>query len=94
MDTPNSPLIEVHNLQAHYGPEQVLFDVDLEVLEGEVMVIMGGSGSGKSTLLRHLLGLERPSAGQVLVLGSDMARLRARDQLALRRQMGVAFHCP
>ncbi len=91
MDMPRAPLIEVRDLSAHYGAEQVLFDVNLAVLEGEIMVIMGGSGSGKSTLLRHLLGLETPSAGQVLMLGSDMAKLGARDQLALRRQIGVAF---
>jgi phospholipid/cholesterol/gamma-HCH transport system ATP-binding protein len=52
---------------------------------------MGGSGSGKSTLLRHLLGLLRPKSGTVKLLGIDVAKATAKEQLALRRQMGVSF---
>jgi phospholipid/cholesterol/gamma-HCH transport system ATP-binding protein len=81
----------VRHLDAHYGPVQVLFDVNLTVQAGEVMVIMGGSGSGKSTLLRHLLGLEVPSAGSLTVLGRNMSRLDPLELAGLRRQMGVAF---
>jgi phospholipid/cholesterol/gamma-HCH transport system ATP-binding protein len=84
-------VIEVRGLDAHYGPVQVLFDVNLTVRAGEIMVIMGGSGSGKSTLLRHLLGLEAPSAGDLTVLGRNMARLDPLELAGLRRQMGVAF---
>ena len=84
-------VVEVRHLDAHYGPVQVLFDVNLTVQAGEVMVIMGGSGSGKSTLLRHLLGLELPSAGSLTVLGRNMSRLDPLELAALRRQIGVAF---
>jgi len=88
---PKEPVIRVAGLQAHYGAKQVLHDVDLSVEPGEIMVIMGGSGSGKSTLLRHLVGLMRPSAGSVELLGVDITRASAMEMLRLRRQIGVAF---
>jgi phospholipid/cholesterol/gamma-HCH transport system ATP-binding protein len=55
------------------------------------MVIMGGSGSGKSTFLRHLIGLERPSAGAIELLGQDITRLGPVEMLDQRRRIGVAF---
>ena len=78
-------------MSAHYGDTQVLFDLNLSIRHGEIMVIMGGSGSGKSTLLRHLIGLERPSAGEIRLLGQDTAELSQIEELDLRRQIGVAF---
>jgi len=86
-----APVIEVRRLSAHYGKRQVLFDIDLEVRHGEIMVIMGGSGSGKSTLMRQIIGLERPTSGSVLVLGKDINQLGSREMLDLRRKLGVAF---
>ena len=85
------PVIEVRKLCAHYGKRQVLFDIDLEVSKGEIMVIMGGSGSGKSTLLRQVIGLERPSSGAIHVLGQDINAIGARAMLDLRRKLGFAF---
>ena len=84
-------VIRVEGLQAHYGAIQVLHDVNLTVAPGEIMVIMGGSGSGKSTLLRHLVGLTRPSAGRIELLGLDITRAGAMEMLGLRRRIGVAF---
>jgi phospholipid/cholesterol/gamma-HCH transport system ATP-binding protein len=52
---------------------------------------MGGSGSGKSTLLRHLLGLKKPTSGQIRVLGEDLTRLNQGQLFNLRRNIGVAF---
>lgn len=85
------PDIEVRGLAARYGRRQILFDVDLTVDHGEIMVIMGGSGSGKSTLLRQLVGLDAPSAGSIRLLGQDINRLGQMELLALRRRIGVAF---
>ena len=90
-ESADTPVIRVEGLQAHYGATQVLHDVDLTVAPGEIMVIMGGSGSGKSTLLRHLVGLTRPSAGRVELLGLDITRAGAMEMLGLRRRIGVAF---
>jgi phospholipid/cholesterol/gamma-HCH transport system ATP-binding protein len=86
-----APVIEVRGLCSHYGPRQVLFDVDLTVQPGEIMVIMGHSGCGKTTLFRHLLGLKTPSSGSVRVLGENLAGLGRRELYALRRRVGVAF---
>ena len=85
------PVIEVRDLEAHYGETQVLYDVNLAVAEGEIMVIMGGSGSGKTTLLRHLIGLESPTAGTLELLGRELEHLGRIDTMKLRRQIGVAF---
>ncbi len=83
--------VEVKNLRVDYDGRTVLRDVSMEVKPGEVMVIMGGSGSGKSTLLRHLLGLEKPVAGTIRLLGDDITRMSWAQMLELRRKMGVAF---
>ncbi len=88
---PVKPVIQVTGLQAHYGDRQILHDISLSVAPGEIMVIMGGSGSGKSTLLRHLIGLERPTAGRIDLLGQDITQARPMEMQRLRRKIGVAF---
>ncbi len=90
-DPLGAPVIRVEGLQAYYGTQQVLHDIELTVMPGEIMVIMGGSGSGKSTLLRHLVGLTRPTAGSIELFGLDITRARATEMLRLRRKIGVAF---
>ncbi len=100
MTIPDSPfpipasadhVIDVRGLDAWYGRRQVLHGVDFSVAPGEIRVVMRGSGSGKSTLLRHLIGLQKPRAGTVNLLGTDLARASARELLALRRRIGVSF---
>ncbi|MGE5518137.1 MAG: ABC transporter ATP-binding protein [Bacteroidota bacterium] len=83
--------IEVRNLQTYYGHRHILKNVSLQVRAGEIFVIMGGSGSGKTTLLNHLLGLLRPSAGTIHVLGRDINALDPVARQDLRTHMGVAF---
>ncbi len=84
-------IVEVRDLVTHYGERQILKGINLAIQEGEIMVIMGGSGSGKSTLLNHLLGLLRPTSGEVRLLGKDINRIGAMDMQELRKTMGVAF---
>lgn len=84
-------VIDVQNLETHYGQTQILHDINLAVNSGEIMIIMGGSGSGKSTLLRYLLGLGVPSSGCIRLLGQDITQINADELYALRRNMGVAF---
>ena len=85
------PIIEVRGLQTYYGQTKILEDVDLSIQPGEIHVVMGGSGSGKSTLLRYLLGLHKPDAGTVRVLDQDIHALTAREQVELRKKIGVSF---
>jgi len=90
MSTPN-PIIEVRDLVTHYGTRRILDGVSFEVPEGCVTVILGGSGSGKSTLLRHVIGLQRPTAGQILVKGHDIARMPVEELVEVRKRMGILF---
>ncbi len=91
MDGSPGNVIEVRDLVTHYGERMILKGIDMDVREGEIMVIMGGSGSGKSTLLRHLLALELPTSGTVTLFGKELGSISAREMFALRRRLGVAF---
>lgn len=84
-------VIEIEDLVTHYGQTEILHGINLSVLDGEIMIVMGGSGSGKSTLLHYLLGLGIPSSGRIRLLGQDITRIDADAMYALRRNMGVAF---
>ncbi len=84
-------VIEIHDLVTHYGTRKILHSVNVEVREGEIMVIMGGSGSGKSTLLNALLGLLRPTSGAIRILGQDLWAISDVERTQLRQKIGVAF---
>jgi phospholipid/cholesterol/gamma-HCH transport system ATP-binding protein len=84
-------IIEVKDLVAHYGERVILNGINLRIRTGEIMVIMGGSGSGKTTLMRNLLGLNRPSSGNICILGKDITSISKRELYEIRRKMGVAF---
>ncbi|MBQ7617247.1 MAG: ATP-binding cassette domain-containing protein [Desulfovibrio sp.] len=83
--------ITLVHLNASYGEHVVLKDLNCTLPEGSISVILGGSGCGKSTLLRHIIGLKKPSHGQILINGQDLFALAKRDFRRLRRQMGVLF---
>lgn len=88
-------VIEIKNLTKTFGtgPSAVtaLDNVSLEIEEGEIFGVIGLSGAGKSTLVRCINLLERPSSGSVVVSGSDMTRLSARELRAARRNIGMIF---
>ena len=86
-----TPIISARGLRVNYGDREVLHGVDFDVMQGETVVILGGSGSGKSTLLRTLVGLEKPSSGEVRVKGADLAIATARELDAIRRKIGLSF---
>ena len=85
------PMISVSGLHVAYGSREVLHGLTFDVQRGETLVVIGGSGSGKSTLLRTLVGLERPSAGEVRIKGVDIARAGVRETDAIRKRIGLAF---
>ena len=78
-------------LAVGHGGQVVLSGLDFAVTRGEVFVIVGPSGSGKSTLLRHLIGLSRPLAGQVLIEGQDLYQDDQAVLRGLRQRFGVMF---
>jgi len=93
--TPPAPqlptVIEVRDLVTHYGTRQILNGINVDIVQGEIMVIMGGSGSGKSTFLRHLMALQMPTSGTIKILGNDVWDLSQKDLFGLRKKLGVAF---
>jgi len=83
--------ISIRGLRKSFRGKPVLRGVDLDVMEGETMVVLGGSGEGKTVLLRHINGLERPDAGEISV---DDARLNdlSEDRLfPIRRKVSMVF---
>src|SRR5437868_15170626 len=83
--------VEFRDVYKAYGSKQVLRGVDLKVYRGEVLVILGGSGTGKSVTLRHMLGLEAPDAGQVLVEEEDITDLPEEELYRVRKKFGMLF---
>lgn len=67
-------MLKISNLTAHYGAAQALFGVDLEVSAGETVALVGANGAGKSTLLKCLMGLVKPTSGQIILNGADVTR--------------------
>src|ERR1044071_6410658 len=80
--------IDVHKA---YGPKLVLRGVNLKVYRGEVLVILGGSGTGKSVTLRHMLGLEAPDDGRVIVEEEDITELPEEELYRVRKKFGMLF---
>ncbi|HEX7341975.1 MAG TPA: ATP-binding cassette domain-containing protein [Rhodanobacteraceae bacterium] len=74
-----------------YGDQQVHRGLDLDVRRGEFLSMIGSSGSGKSTLLRQIIGLERPDAGSIRVLGATLNTLGGEAARLLRQRWGVLF---
>ena len=89
--TPAPPVIQVEHLVARYDERTVLEDVSFEVRRGERFLIVGPSGCGKTTLLRHLIGLQRPAAGRVLLDGEDLGQADEDQLRRLQRKFGVLF---
>jgi phospholipid/cholesterol/gamma-HCH transport system ATP-binding protein len=83
--------ISVRDLRVRYGTREILHGVNFEVPSGETLVIMGGSGCGKSTLLRTLVGLERPSSGEIMIHGRNFAGMDEEERDELRKKMGMSF---
>lgn len=68
-------MLEVHRLQAGYGPAKVLFDVSLRVLEGQVVTLMGRNGMGKTTTIRTIMGMLRPTGGEISFCGQQIDKV-------------------
>ena len=69
------PALQIHNLDFYYGANQVLFDVNLEIGQGEILALLGTNGAGKSTLLRAVSGLDHPHRGVIRIHGANCTYL-------------------
>lgn len=83
--------IEFQNVQLEFEENEVLRGVSFHLPIGETKALFGVAGSGKSTILKLALGLIKPDAGRILVLGSDITDMREEDLLTLRSKVGMVF---
>ena len=88
---PRDVFVEFLDVHKAYGSKQVLRGASLKVYRGEVLVILGGSGSGKSVTLRHMLGLDAPDGGRVIVEGEDITDFPEEDLYRIRKKFGMLF---
>jgi phospholipid/cholesterol/gamma-HCH transport system ATP-binding protein len=84
-------MVSLRDLRVSYGEQEILHGINFNVQRGETLVILGGSGSGKSTLLRTLVGLERPSSGQIWIKGKDIATISTAEMDEIRKKIGMSF---
>lgn len=84
-------MIEIKQVDKSFGDKQVLKNVSLRVEDGETMALIGGSGSGKSTMLRLMIGLDRPTAGEIWIDGTEITQLSEDELDDVRLSMGMVF---
>jgi phospholipid/cholesterol/gamma-HCH transport system ATP-binding protein len=86
-----TPVIRVRGMVNRFDALTVHEDLDLDVRRGEILGVVGGSGSGKSVLMRSIIGLRRPDAGEIEVMGVDARSDDPEDRLYIERRSGVLF---
>jgi len=95
MKTPDhdmkAPHITIRNLEMRYGSFLIQRDLTFDINRGDVFVIMGGSGCGKSTLLKHMIGLNRPAAGEILYGQTDMWKASEEERHGILKNIGVLY---
>lgn len=84
-------MIKIRDVCRSFGDNEVLKHITLDIVEGETLAIIGGSGSGKSTLLRLLIGLDRPTSGEIYIMGRPIAAMNEKQLDGLRLNMGMVF---
>jgi phospholipid/cholesterol/gamma-HCH transport system ATP-binding protein len=87
----SDPAIVVRNLTVAFGSRKILNNVSFEVPRGKTLVILGLSGVGKSTTLRCMMGLQKPTSGEVLINNQNIATMKPKDLDTLRKRVGMAF---
>jgi phospholipid/cholesterol/gamma-HCH transport system ATP-binding protein len=83
--------IEVRDVTMAYGSRVIQKNLSFPIYRGDVFVIMGGSGCGKSTLLKHIIGLQEPAAGEILIKGENFFTATPQKQLEMRRDWGITY---
>jgi phospholipid/cholesterol/gamma-HCH transport system ATP-binding protein len=84
-------MISLRNIHKTLNGQPILRGINLEIAQGETLVIIGRSGGGKSVTLRHIMGLMMPDEGEVLFEGKNLMGLSELELIPMRRQMGMLF---
>jgi len=90
-DQAEPPVLQVDGLSVQFGQQPVLRDISLDIPAGQTLVVLGESGCGKTVLLKTMIGLVRPSRGEVRFEGQSLSRMRERDLAHLRTKYGFVF---
>src|ERR1700722_8884553 len=84
-------MISLRGVRVSYGEVEILHGITFDVKRGETLGILGGSGAGKSTLLRTLVGLEKPSSGEIWIKGENIAAVSDSEMDEIRKKIGMSF---
>ncbi len=88
---PVENLIEVRGLLSQFGEQVIHRDLDLDVVRGEVLGVVGGSGTGKTVLLNSIIGLKEPEGGSIKIFGHDVSATTDAERADIERRTGVLF---
>lgn len=91
LPTPEPPLIEVRSLSVTFGRQSVLRDISLSVPKGQTVAIVGESGCGKTVLMKSVIGLVKPTAGEIFFDGRDLNKLTDKELVVQRIRFGYVF---
>lgn len=86
-----TPKISIRGLRKSFGRKLVLDGVDLDIAQGESLVIIGGSGSGKTVLIKNVIGLMAPDEGSIKIDGEETVGMNARDRARIMKKFGMLF---
>ena len=84
-------MIKIVNVTKIFGKKVALNNINLEIADGETLAIIGGSGSGKSTLLRLMIGLIKPTSGEIWIGNDEISKLDEKEMMRVRLRMGMVF---
>lgn len=90
-ETKIAPVLKINDLRKKFGSNHVLNGFDMELYEGENLVIMGKSGSGKSVMIKCLVGLMEADSGNIEIMGQDISKLERNELNSLRTEIGFLF---
>ena len=84
-------MIKIINVTKVFGKKIALNNINLDIADGETLAIIGGSGSGKSTLLRLMIGLIKPTSGEIWIGDDEISRMGEKEMMRVRLRMGMVF---
>ena len=91
IDSATPIAIKIENIYKDIGSQKILRGINLNIMSGETMVLIGSSGGGKSVILKHITGLMKPDTGKVIINGTDICNLNESSLANIRKTIGVLF---